>query len=356
MVRKKKNKALFEVLSQGRGIVEVPGWIKDKPENQADSSPDKELEIPRAEPAEAAEPIAEENEDQSAAKTIETQPLAAEEDATENVATDDADDEVAEIIEDVEESETFPNAEADEAEAGEAEAGEAEADEAEADDESQESDGDTGEFSSAGYELPYVIPRDVPDLPARQGEPLMQVDEGRIRISMTRVGAMVALGAVLVLLVAAFAVGLTAGKSRSPAPRQQQLPPKAGNLHIGGTRIGSAHTDNDHGVLVEAGTRTAGRYYLVFGKLDGTGDTDRVDASNIMALFGERGYPSQLVKINKKGDADRWAIWGRHGFENPDSTAGRQYANAVKRVGEEYFKKYGKYKFQNPYFLKKLKK
>ena len=43
MVRKKNTKALFEVLSRGQGGVEVPDWIKKKPEDQAESPPDAEL-------------------------------------------------------------------------------------------------------------------------------------------------------------------------------------------------------------------------------------------------------------------------------------------------------------------------
>ena len=406
MVRKKNSKALFEVLSQGRGVVEVPDWIKKKPEDQAELPPDTELpkdEIPplsgtqetEVELVEAEEPttddveiveqeiepeeflappeieidesaaaiveqpeetppelepedeypeelVVEEDEDQSAAETTEAELFTTEQDATDDVSDtyDEVnDDGTDEIVEDIEESETTLNEESDE--------------------EVLESDNNADAFPRIKRKLPYEVPRDdVSDFSSQQPERLVQMQDERIRISMTRVGAMVALGAVLVLLVAAFAFGLAVGKSRSPeiVEGQQKLPPKAQNLHIAGTRVPQQPVDNDRGVLVDAGNRTGGRYYLVFEKLTGTGDDDRVDASNMMTLFRERGFPAQLVNIAKKGDADRWALWSLHGFENPTSKAARRYVDDIKRVGEEYFRKYSKYEFQNPYFLRKPKK
>jgi len=100
-------------------------------------------------------------------------------------------------------------------------------------------------------------------------------------------------------------------------------------------------------------SRIAGKYYLIFEKINGTGDVDRVDADKIMVLFRERGFPSQLVKFRKKDGSLQWAIWGLHGFENPKGTAAKKYQDGIKRVGKEYFGKYGKYEFQNPGFIRK---
>jgi len=262
VVRKKKNsKALFEVLSQGKGIVEIPEWIKKKPEDQAENAPDKELpkdELPsekvdqtEVEPVEAEEPtvndveavepepeehseetpeeqVVEEDEDQSVAETTDAELITIEQDAvadepddvTEAVEVDD-DEEIAEDIEepDKESGEEVP----------------------------EKFTADV--IPRVNHVLPYEVPRDVPpDLSMQHPEPLLQVNEGRIRISMTRVGAMVTLGAVLVLLVAAFAFGLAVGRPGSPVSQDQdaKLPPKG--LHVAGTRVGGQQavpTDND---------------------------------------------------------------------------------------------------------------
>ncbi|MCK5113549.1 MAG: hypothetical protein KAR11_02155 [Phycisphaerae bacterium] len=411
MVRKKKSKALFEILSQGRGAVEIPDWIKNQGQEQAETQPGSEQPVddlaadkqetpaelveeqqPTAEKIENIEPEVQEvqqeeppeielqdvdeveveddqpqdetpeledeleqtapddecsaeteveyiEEDQPAAEMTQPELFTTEQDAT-NEADEDA------IIEDAVEVDAVE-------EQTEVAGDEVVAEDIESVDDEFLPDGSEGAVRRIKHKLPYDVPKDVPDSGVYLApEPFMKVEQDRIRISMTRVGAMIVLGAVLVFLVAAFAVGVAIGRPgvSETAAQPQNLPPMSENLRVNGER---APVDNDKAILVEPANRTSGRHYFVLERIASNGDVDLDDADNLMKFLSDRGYPSQLVNLAPKGRPQQLALWGLHGFENKNSRAAEQYKQGLKKAGEEYFRAYGKYKCDNPSPLEK---
>lgn len=183
-----------------------------------------------------------------------------------------------------------------------------------------------------------------------------QPPDEQVLLRLRIVPAMLLLGCVGVLLVAAFVIGrVTAPPAAVPSGGEAS----DGNALAGtGTpppplNLSPAHKP-DPPVATTSGQRDPGRYYLIIESLKGKSQDDFREAERILDFCRSRDIPADMVLMG-----DRLAIWSLLGFRSDTSPEALRHARQVEDIGKEYFKEHRTYKFLqrksengpfNPYF------
>jgi len=181
-------------------------------------------------------------------------------------------------------------------------------------------------------------PQAVLTAPSLPEEPAVSVVGGRLRISLSQVGAAVTVLAALLLLICTFFVGRwsapTAG--RPPAPAKPGPAERAG---AGGVpplpRPGPPGQRVSPVAVPVSPARTKGHYYLIFK----VGLPVRADAEDIKSFLQEKKIYATVHRSRLTG---KWLVRDLRGFpvkNSPDAVAYRK--NAEDKLGNEYFKRSG---------------
>ena len=288
MAKKKNSESLFEVLSTKQGSVEVPEWMHKKA---------PELSPPKTE---------DKGETSEDPQTPDEQSPPVEPEVTEVERPED--------IEEAPDIETEYEPEANE--------------------------------DAVGPKRPF--PKPFLDYTSDRG-PMLRIEGDRIRFSLNFVTAMVVLGGVGVLLVAAFVLGrVTGGGANSPGADEAGLP-EAPPIRV---KLAPVETSDDP-IRTESGKRDPNRYYIIIETLKENKDADKAEADRIIKFCKSRDIPADMVLIDL-----RLAVWCLLGFKSARSPAAIEHAKKVEELGREYFREYKTYKFLqrrngkfSPFFL-----
>ena len=277
MAKKKNSESLFEVLSTKQGSVEVPEWMHKKaPELSPPKTEDKDetSEDPQT-PDEQSPPV--------------------EPEVTEVERPED--------IEETPDIETEYEPEANEDAVG----------------------------PKRHFPKPFL------DYTSDRG-PMLRIEGDRIRFSLNFVTAMVVLGGVAVLLVAAFVRGrVTGGGANSPGATKAGLPDAPPRR----VKLAPVETSDDP-IRSESGKRDPNRYYIIIETLKENENADKVEAERIIKFCKSRDIPANMVLI---GRDRRLAVWCLLGFKSARSSAAIKHAEKIEELGREYFKEHKTYKF-----------
>ena len=293
MAKKKNSESLFEVLSTNRGSVEVPEWMR--------KGADKSLPPEAEDSGEASqEPHTQSEESPAVAEVGRPEEI----EKAPDVETE-YEDEVEEDVEDEE----------DEVE--------------------QAAAADKGAATLAGRLTP----------PSSSffatWRPMWRIEGDRIHFSLSFVTAMVVLGGVGVLLVAAFVLGRVTGGSG-----QTRTAPGTGSAdEVPGRVESTTRAERSDGpVRAVSGRRDPSRHYIIVETLKSNKDADKVEAEQIIEFCKLRDIPADMVLIGRKPNT-RVAVWSLLGFESNNSPDAIQHAEKVEEIGREYFEKHKTYKF-----------
>ncbi len=280
MAKKKKSKALFEVLSQTQSSLHVPEWIKPRSD-----APVRDASVPAETPAEVE---------------AETSPES-DEDA---YVSEEADQASGVTIE----YEAPPPAD----------------EETDAEEGPPEENGSLSPPEKATVFSPRFFRAKWRSASARQGQP--------VRLFLNPRTVLTAIGVAMVLLLAAFLLGLvTAGRTSSNPARPETPSSDAQPLDI-----------SDAPVECESGRRDPDRYFLVFQTLRGNGDADKQEADRILRFCRAQNLPADMVEL-RIGQTTRVAVWSLLGFRFRNSRDALEHARTLERVGRAYFDKYKTY-------------
>lgn len=185
---------------------------------------------------------------------------------------------------------------------------------------------------------PAAVPPAVSTAPRLPEEPVVSVVRGRLRISLSQVGAAVTGLAVLVLLIGMFFVGRwsapVAGRPPAPAKAGPNGSSQAGGVPPLPQPGPPGQRVSPVAVPVETG-RTKGHYYLVFK----VGLPVRADAEDIKSFLQEKKIYATVYRSRLTG---KWLVRDLRGFpdkNSPDAIAYRKKAD--EQLGKEYFKRSG---------------
>ncbi|MCD4824129.1 MAG: hypothetical protein K8S55_05940 [Phycisphaerae bacterium] len=328
MARRKHNKALFEVLSKPDGAsspLSVPDWMKSTPTEQA-GQPEVPAAMDEAKKDEKVESVEMPKDDQLVI-----------EDPAETTAIAPADEELlteADVI--TEESAAEEVAEKVEPAAAVVEEP---AVEAKVEDMAEEGfeEPEQPQEEAGPPPIQAVTETPPPIQPAQAVRTMRQVLVETQSLGpwmqMSQLQAMVMLGVVLILLVAAFVGGRLTAPAPTGDPGGQGQPGRIGEP-VG--KIGEP-------VKAVAGQRDPKRQYLLIQVLKGDSDADKVEADRIIMFCEKRGIPADMVTIGKA--RPRVAVWCLWGFSSANSDVARAHAKRIEDIGKKYFNKFGTYKF-----------
>jgi len=125
----------------------------------------------------------------------------------------------------------------------------------------------------------------------------------------------VGLAVAIVLMIATFIVGFTAGRFTAPRMHAEQTP-----------------------------VRTPGKYYLVIQEFTGNTDADQQDAFAIQAFCKKMGYPADVREYKETG----LVVLSFEPFDSPSTDEAIQFARKIEKLGLAYQILGGKYRFQQP--------
>jgi len=196
-------------------------------------------------------------------------------------------------------------------------------------------------------------------------EPMVSVEDGRLKLSLGHVSAALGVAGVLVLLVVSFTLGRWTAGPRQPEPAAkgtEEQPLKPGQVPPMKASPLPKVTPRPQASLLETG-----KYYLVIQTMRGIKPAELSDARKIEKFCNDKGVPATVVTYTPRGRTPRYMVWSRKPFrlaETLGQEAGK-HAELVENLGTQYFSAYGGYKFsqsRNPrgqvegWFLKCEKK
>lgn len=161
-------------------------------------------------------------------------------------------------------------------------------------------------------------------------EPIVSTAGGRLTLSLNYMSCTVALLAIVLALIMAFALG------RSSAPDGPQSaewsPPVPAQ---GDSQAQQASVVPD--VAERTPARVSGKYYLVIQALGGLNETFRDEAQHIAQYCTEVGYTASVMR-----DDTQYLVWSLEPFDSPDGKDARQYQAEIDGVGKRYKTLYSK--------------
>jgi len=183
---------------------------------------------------------------------------------------------------------------------------------------------------------PAAVPPAASTAPRLPEEPVVSVVRGRLRISLSQVGAAVTILAVVLLPIGAFFVGRWTAPvaGRPPAPAEAGA---TGSAEAGGVpplpRPGPPGQRVSPVAPPVSPARTKGHYYLVFK----VGLPVRADAEDIKSFLQDKKIYATVYRSRLTG---KWLVRDLRGFpdkNSPDAVAYQR--NAEDKLGNEYFKR-----------------
>lgn len=177
-------------------------------------------------------------------------------------------------------------------------------------------------------------------------EPMVSVQDGRVRISLNQVSAVVAVLGFLLVMAGAFYFGRQVGMGGHKGPAAAALPTlaatdKPGSGNAPGKAGVSAGRDQAVGAAIaDEGKRKKGMYYLV---VQG-GIRDQQDAKGIIEYLADNDIPASPVR-----DAtNKWKVLADKPFSRQDSKDLQDYKSRIGSLGKDYMRKHG-YDFRDCY-------
>ncbi len=169
-----------------------------------------------------------------------------------------------------------------------------------------------------------------------------QPSDEQVLLRLRVVPAMLLLGCVGVLLVAAFVIG----RVTAPRPTEPVADGSADENALAETgpqrpplNLSPAHKP-DPPMAATSGQRDPQRYYLIIESLKGKSQEDFGEAERIIEFCQARDIPADMVLLG-----DRLAIWSLLGFRSDTSDEALRHARQIEDIGKEYFSKYRTYRF-----------
>lgn len=159
------------------------------------------------------------------------------------------------------------------------------------------------------------------------------VPEGRLQLSLSYVSCMVIFLALVLLLAGVFALGRYSVSGKAPAS-------------VAGMGEGVSAPGENVSDATAAQQRVGGLYYLILQRLVGATATDRADAENIVAFCKAMNVNATVQEFTTGGAGNFLAAWSLRGFEDPAGEDAVAYALEIEKLGKEYFRTHGKYRFQ----------
>lgn len=168
------------------------------------------------------------------------------------------------------------------------------------------------------------------------GSPAARVSRtgGRLNLSLTH-GTCVAIGVVAIVLLG---LAFWAGRA-SVAGGNGDAATRAGVA--GGGNDGRTQTGDGGSGAATTTRREPGKYYLVIETLQGDSPEDRGEAERIVEFLAARGEPAEVRTLD-----DRYVVWSLTPLDSPTSEAAMTHARTVEKMGQEYFRTYRTYRFQ----------
>jgi hypothetical protein len=182
-----------------------------------------------------------------------------------------------------------------------------------------------GEAQAAPSLPPPVPPSAFLSLPA--AEPLFQVADGRVRISLNYVACATAAMGLIVLLGSAFWLGGRFG------PRPTSGSPGTGDALA--DRVAYRPAAGEANALPK---RIKGKYYLIVDRMPGVADKDQKDANAILDYLTTKGQPAVIVKVRpeRPGAPERFGVLSLTPFEDRESRDALDFARRIEELGKQY--------------------
>lgn len=196
---------------------------------------------------------------------------------------------------------------------------------------------------------PQPTPDPTPEPPADAGEeaseeaapmePIVVIEDGRLRITLNYLSAAVAVLGLLILLGGVYWLGRNAGRhsaAASLAPSGQQPPVASG--HPGSeSATPPAAAGADHGLTLES---QKGKYFLIIERMQGKTHDDELDAIAIINYLKDNGVIATQAIVS-----DRYAIVSRSSFESPKGNDAIEFAKKIEDLGKKYIPPHGRAKY-----------
>jgi hypothetical protein len=194
-----------------------------------------------------------------------------------------------------------------------------------------------GQAAQAGAEAAAQPPS--PYTWSGPGEPLVSLADGRVRISLNKVSAIVAVAALAVIVAGAFFVGRRVGRSSS-GNVAAALDEKPAPLPVEGQRL----LPNENDPPPQEAPRKKGMWYLVIQD----GILDLPKAKDIQAFLKDNQVDSTIVRRQ----TNKWMVLGLKDFESRESPEAEAYQARIGKLGLEYGRKTKQFNFRGCYFEK----
>ena len=176
------------------------------------------------------------------------------------------------------------------------------------------------------------------------------IEDGHVNLSLSFVGAGVAVTGVLVLLLGAFLVG----RQTAPGVRTASLGPgdirPPSQIGRDATKKGPAQgppAKVAKGPKKPAPTTTAlraGKFYLVIQHLTGSEREVREDGAKIAKFCTDNGVPAKIMQKRQSSGKYLYWVWSLQPFDGLTDPAATPHAEKIDELGKRYFRQYGKYK------------
>lgn len=178
------------------------------------------------------------------------------------------------------------------------------------------------------------------------------IEDGHVKVSLSYIGAGVAVTGVLVLLLGAFLVGRqTASGVRTASLGPEDLRPPT-KRDRDATKKGPAQgppakvAKDAKKPAPTTGALQKGKFYLVIQHLRGSERDVRDDGGKIVKFCTANGVPAKIMQKRQSSGKVLYWIWSLQPFDNanPTNPAALLHAEKIDALGERYFRQYGKYR------------
>lgn len=212
---------------------------------------------------------------------------------------------------------------------------------------------DESEAAEAPQPQPIVDAQLVPEAQeAEGGKKILVIEDRRVNLSLSYVGAGVAVTGVLVLLLGAFLAGrysAPGGQTAAVGPggggpsSKKEAPGKGEGPHKGtpGKPVKGGKKPPAPAAVLQKG-----KFYLVIQHLMGSERDAREDGDKIVKFCGDNGCPAKIMRQRRSSGQYMYMVWSLKPFDNGDSTnpAALLHAEKIDELGKRYFRLHGKYK------------